>query len=233
MVSTNESIYDSSKALLSPTQLRKIWDISNQEQRSTIIVDVALHLLEKHGVEYASMRKIASAIGVGTMTLYSYIKSQDELFLRIAGRGIQMLSAHMHEAWDASKNEDILIQSEHGLKSYIDFSRAHSALYEVMFRQPMSMSKSDEGFGRFLNYYKELSNMTERLLNAEGYTEEEARNLAFNETALRWAFMHGLALLYNAGRLDSIGQKPEKLVEFMYQRTFPSLFSKRPQPAPK
>ena len=43
------------------------------------IVDRALALADRHGLEALTMRRLADDLGVGTMTLYTYFRDKDEL----------------------------------------------------------------------------------------------------------------------------------------------------------
>ena len=43
------------------------------------VADAALELLDRDGLEALSMRRLADQLGVGTMTLYGYFRSKDEL----------------------------------------------------------------------------------------------------------------------------------------------------------
>jgi AcrR family transcriptional regulator len=43
------------------------------------VAAAALELLDRHGLEALSMRRLADELGVGTMTLYGYFRSKDEL----------------------------------------------------------------------------------------------------------------------------------------------------------
>jgi AcrR family transcriptional regulator len=43
------------------------------------VASAALELLDRHGLEALSMRRLADHLGVGTMTLYGYFRSKDEL----------------------------------------------------------------------------------------------------------------------------------------------------------
>jgi AcrR family transcriptional regulator len=43
------------------------------------IADTALELVDREGVEALTMRRLASELGVGTMTLYGYFRDKDEL----------------------------------------------------------------------------------------------------------------------------------------------------------
>jgi AcrR family transcriptional regulator len=42
-------------------------------------VETALKIADEHGFEAVSMRRIASELGAGTMTLYHYVRTKDEL----------------------------------------------------------------------------------------------------------------------------------------------------------
>jgi AcrR family transcriptional regulator len=44
------------------------------------IAQTALRLADAEGIEAVSMRRIAAELGAGTMTLYHYVRSKDELF---------------------------------------------------------------------------------------------------------------------------------------------------------
>src|SRR5207237_9092478 len=43
------------------------------------VAAAALELLDREGLEALSMRRLAEQLGVGTMTLYGYFRSKDEL----------------------------------------------------------------------------------------------------------------------------------------------------------
>ena len=43
------------------------------------VAAAALELVDRHGLEALSMRRLAEELGVGTMTLYGYFRSKDEL----------------------------------------------------------------------------------------------------------------------------------------------------------
>ena len=43
------------------------------------VASAALEILDREGLERLSMRRVADALGVGTMTLYGYVRSKDEL----------------------------------------------------------------------------------------------------------------------------------------------------------
>lgn len=66
--------------------IRLMWDppepSSDRPKRSLsldAIVSAALRLADEKGIEALSMRKVAAALGSGTMSLYNYVASRDEL----------------------------------------------------------------------------------------------------------------------------------------------------------
>ncbi|HEY8544475.1 MAG TPA: TetR/AcrR family transcriptional regulator [Acidimicrobiales bacterium] len=50
------------------------------------IADAALHIADTEGLDALSMRRLAAELGCGTMTLYHYVKTKDELLALLADR---------------------------------------------------------------------------------------------------------------------------------------------------
>jgi AcrR family transcriptional regulator len=61
-----------------------------RRQRRTLsereIVDAAMALADADGIDAVSMRNVAQELGVGAMTLYSYVESKDDLIALMADR---------------------------------------------------------------------------------------------------------------------------------------------------
>lgn len=62
------------------------------------IFDTALELIEHRGVASLNMRALARALGVGTMTLYNYVATKDELLDEVA--------SHAVAAWQFDDKQD-------------------------------------------------------------------------------------------------------------------------------
>jgi AcrR family transcriptional regulator len=65
------------------------------------IVDAAAELVAADGFEALSMRRLATRLGVGAMTLYGYVRTKEELLGELANRvlaGIELPPARL--AWD-------------------------------------------------------------------------------------------------------------------------------------
>lgn len=63
------------------------------------IVTAAIELADDQGLDGLSMPKLAKRLGVGTMTLYGYVESKEDLLDRIAERIFERLRAPAEGEW--------------------------------------------------------------------------------------------------------------------------------------
>ena len=57
------------------------------------VLDAALNLVDKDGFDALSMPRLAKALGVGTMTLYGYVKNRDDLLDALVDRILEPVAA--------------------------------------------------------------------------------------------------------------------------------------------
>jgi AcrR family transcriptional regulator len=94
------------------------------------VAQAALDFLDQHGLEALSMRRLATELGVGTMTLYGYFRSKDELLdavvdTAVAGR----VSPHLEGSW-----QDRLRQLMRATRSGLG---RHPALVKLRVQRPV------------------------------------------------------------------------------------------------
>ena len=65
----------------------------------TAVIDGAIELADAHGLEDLSMPKLARYLGVGTMTLYGYVDSKQDLLDQMAARIFEDLDVPDEENW--------------------------------------------------------------------------------------------------------------------------------------
>jgi AcrR family transcriptional regulator len=114
-------------ALSTPNRVRA--DTRTRLSRQAV-ADAALDLVDEHGLEALTMRRLADALAVGTMTLYGYFRDKDELLNAVV---------------DAATSRDP-VQRVDGLwqerlralarQSYAGLIR-HPALVELRLRRPI------------------------------------------------------------------------------------------------
>jgi AcrR family transcriptional regulator len=82
------------------------------------IADAALHVADTEGVDALSMRRLAAELGSGTMTLYHYVHTKDELMALLADRVMSELlldDDELPEGWReamtaiAHRTRDVLL----------------------------------------------------------------------------------------------------------------------------
>jgi AcrR family transcriptional regulator len=94
------------------------------------IAQAALELADREGLEALTMQRVASALGVGTMTLYGYFRSKDELLDAVVDAAVEDLEPLGGEgSWREQLRE--LVHVARGMLS------RHPGLVQLRFRQPV------------------------------------------------------------------------------------------------
>ena len=84
----------------SPTEHTTLGRVGRPRRLSTPeIVTTAIELADEQGLEELSMPKLATRLGVGTMTLYGYVQNKEDLLDRIAERIFQELDVSSRGNW--------------------------------------------------------------------------------------------------------------------------------------
>jgi AcrR family transcriptional regulator len=100
----------------------------------TRILAGALNLLDREGLDAFSMRRLAEELGVGTMTIYGYFRSKDELLDAVVDAGAQAIAQAVSEAdgggsWKARLRELMIRIRERHIE--------HPAIVELRYKRPL------------------------------------------------------------------------------------------------
>ncbi|MFI7128062.1 TetR/AcrR family transcriptional regulator [Nonomuraea sp. NPDC050153] len=90
------------------------------------IVEASLRIADENGLEELTIRRIAAELGVGAMTLYSYVRSKDEIFDAMADHvlgGIRIPEA------DPADPAAVLRAAATG---FLDMMRRHPSIVQLM-----------------------------------------------------------------------------------------------------
>lgn len=194
---------------------RKRWKDADARQRRDMIIDQAIRLLARHGVQGLTVRRVAQRLGVGAMTLYTYVKGQEDLHREITRRGFEMLSAQCK----AASTLGTAMRWRGGARCYLQFALENPRLYELMFATPLA--NADAMIEVHLSGFQPLwDRVRERLeeLNLSGPNPEQAARIAAGRY---WIALHGLAMLAIAGRLHVLGADAESLLEDLIEHVAP------------
>lgn len=195
------------------------WAGADVDGRRRLIGETALALLNEEGLAAVTMRLVAARLGVGTMTLYTYVEGQHGLHREIVRRGFEMLNCqceeHDEQHGEPAKPEDWL----EGAKLYLRFAQNHPNLYKLMFDHPMTDADRDLLHGGFQPYLEGVTSY----LSRNGMTcLDELPKEARRQAGRMWIALHGLAMLAIAGRVCVLEGDIEDVLRDLLPRVAPS-----------
>jgi AcrR family transcriptional regulator len=150
------------------------------------LVDCALALLEQ-GESDLSLRAVARAAGVSAMAPYRHFEDKAALMGAVALKGFAMLEVVAVRADEAGDPGDAL--TAQGL-AYIDFARAHPALFRLMFADGAGLDLPHEDCrGAYALMARRVAELAPHHVQAG--------------VLACWGLVHGLATLALDGRISA------------------------------
>lgn len=154
------------------------------------LCDVAERLFAAHGPDGVTMREMADALGVSSMTPYRYFKDKDAILAAVRTRAFNRFAGAMESARQAGKTKSG--------NAYVEFALANPAAYRLMF---------DVSQPTFADYPELVAAMDRARLTMGGGLRELAADGRFKgdvELAayVFWSTMHGAVMLELAGLLE-------------------------------
>jgi AcrR family transcriptional regulator len=154
------------------------------------ILETAILLIEKDGIEKLSLRQAAAICNVSAAAVYRHFGSKDELLMACATEGYARLSHAMKVSSPDLRRE----LDEIGIR-YLSFAYKHPKLFTFMFNADLSQATNEQQMV-FLQSYQRLREVIEKGLK-EGIFMGSVDTI----TAKAWSLVHGFATLVIAGRL--------------------------------
>jgi AcrR family transcriptional regulator len=143
------------------------------------IVSTALGLLEEHGTEALTMRRLADQLGIRAPSLYKHLTSKAELEMAVIAIGFEDLAVTLEQAADGSGQRDGAGQRLTALgTAYREFALARPHLYRLMTERPLARELLPAGLEE---------RAAAPLVRALGGDPDAAR--------AAWAFAHGMIML--------------------------------------
>jgi AcrR family transcriptional regulator len=189
------------------------------------IIREALELMNKHGFEGFSMRKLGDRLGVSAKTIYNYYNNKDELYLVILTNGF----AQLHDRFESAhkKNASPMDRLEAMGREYMAFGLEHSNIYNLMFTwhvpkfkdyigtplEPVAQFELETALKVSALFMKAIQDAAPE---ASSFTDDEAR---FHMIWM-WSQMHGFIAGYNNTLLDYMHENPATLRDQILTHTF-------------
>jgi AcrR family transcriptional regulator len=154
----------------------------------TRLCNVAEKLFAAHGPDGVTLREMADALGVSSMTPYRYFKDKDAILAAVRTRAFNRFAEAMESAKDRPRERN----------AYLDFALANPASYRLMF------DVSQPTFAQHPDLVKAMDRA--RLTMADGLRVLAAAGRFKGDVELAgyvyWSAMHGAVMLQLAGLLD-------------------------------
>jgi AcrR family transcriptional regulator len=168
------------------------WRDASHDHRREMIVATALRILHEQDMSAVTMRGVAAQLGVGTMTLYTYVSGQDELRRAMIRRGFDLLGDGCCAASTLATEGNW----RGSARAYIQFARQWPNLYMLMFADPVTQGDGDvlaTGFAPLLEIVADR-------LKERGYSGEQLGHEARRRAGRYWIGLHGLASIVITNR---------------------------------
>jgi AcrR family transcriptional regulator len=145
--------------------------------RAREIVAAARELLDEHGLDALTMRRLAERLGIRAPSLYKHLPDKNAVEAGVIATGLEDLAAALERARHAAAEPTAALAA-----AYRAFALTHPHLYLLMTNRPLPREHLPAGVE---------DRAAAPVLHAVG---DLARARAF------WAFAHGMVVLELAGR---------------------------------
>lgn len=155
-----------------------------------LILETAMKLFLKEGVEKVTIRRIAEKIEYSPAAIYLYFKNKNEIVFALHDEGFEKFYKHQQailaikDPWERLKQH---------AKVYVSFALEHPEYYELMFimRGPAKEIKKKENWAIGMRSFELLKQNICECMEA-GYLSEANPDIA---AFAFWSFTHGIASL--------------------------------------
>ncbi|HEX7816353.1 TetR/AcrR family transcriptional regulator [Dyella sp.] len=170
--------------------------LSEQETESfrERICAVAARLYVEEGPVAVTMRRIATELGIGTMTAYRYYPNKDSIMTAVRTRGMHRFSQCLEDA--LAQPGDGRSRSRAVRDAYIAFARTNTATYRLMFEYP-EPRQDDPAYQEAHRRMWQTITAHVDAMAAEGLIEVDAPIFGHQI----WASLHGAVMLEIANML--------------------------------
>jgi AcrR family transcriptional regulator len=137
-----------------------------REQRRHDILSSARQAFEKHGIQHASMDKIAEEAELSKGTLYLYYKNRDELLMALIAEDLVGLIERLEKVAKGKESPDKkLIKA---VTTFHTYSMENAFLYEVMTQMDMRhlLCPQDQGPSEFVAQFTQLNDRMMQIMVA-------------------------------------------------------------------
>jgi AcrR family transcriptional regulator len=160
------------------------------------ILQEAVDIVQKHGVEGVTMRTLAERLGYSPATIYLYFRNKRELLQDLALAGFDRLAEAVEPSLRLPDPAEAILE---GAMRYIDFGLANPEIYRLMFQDTSIRALTPEDVVHRSRVWNLFRDAHARGIEAGALRQGDPD--AFNMVG--WSLLHGFVQLALAGRNPS------------------------------
>jgi AcrR family transcriptional regulator len=166
------------------------------DSTSQRIASAARALLDEHGAEGVTMRKVASVVGITPMALYRHYPNRDGLLNTLADTGFAELAAKLNGLRLTGRTER---QLQKVLDAFVDYAFESPRLFELMFLTKREGARQyPEDFRMRRSPTATVSaDIIARGMETGEFRKDDVWEIVFESGAM----LQGLIMLYLGGRM--------------------------------
>lgn len=178
------------------------------------LVDAALTLIQRQGLDALTMRAVARKAKVSHMAAYHHFADKAALVAAVAEEGFRALRREMIERIARVPDNPRARLRESGI-AYVVFAVKNPNLFRVMFGPLTADASRHPGLGEAASAaFDELLGLVRGSQESKS-TDDATRQIGVTA----WALVHGLAMLCIDGQLGPEAATPEHAERFAYMAT--------------
>lgn len=156
------------------------------------LIDAAARLVDEHGRDALTIRRLAAEVGTSTMAIYTHFGSMDELMREVKKEGFARLSAYIEQV---PKTSDPVADVAALGWAYSFNAMTNPHMYRQMFLDPENDPEvSAAGFAS----YAPLITAVQRCIDGGRFRQTDPWSAAMQ----LWVMLHGAVTLHIGGYFD-------------------------------
>jgi len=186
--------------------------LQHTEMLKLNIIEAAASIMQEHGPEAVTIRRVAEKMECPTKIIYNLFGSKEGLAKRLFLEGCKLLSTAFQAV---PEQADLTLYLRDLGQAYWDFSRNYTSYYMVMFGGAFSEFKPEEETLQAINTALQqiITIITQAI--EQGFISEKDPILVVN---LIWATLHGTIHLYLGGHIQH-----EATAKLLYDKSVTNL----------
>ena len=171
------------------------------ERIRNVILDQALDIIIREGLDDLTMRNLAGRVGMTAPNIYNYYSGKDEIYLSLVVKAYEMLHAALTKARGGHRNKKARARAM--IEAYLRFGIDHSRYYDIMFVLPTPKYEDYRGTPHEQLSATELRISMEIAAMAADMIREVVNKKTDDGTVTRrliqvWSLLHGMVSLHNS-----------------------------------